>query len=99
MAGFTKFVSMARDDEDMLDTVMPMPVKDMPQYPYGLRICLCEEELDKLDLEEDFEVGDTIDMRAMAKVTSVSSDETPAGKRRRVELQIEQLAVEVEDDE
>ena len=102
MAGFTKFVSMARDDDDMLDAVMPMPVKDMPQFPYGLRICLCEEELDKLEevgFQDDFQVGEIVDIRALGRVTSVSSDETPSGKRRRVEIQLQDIAVEVEDDE
>lgn len=101
MAGWTKFIDMQRDDEAMLDAAMPFGIlsKDIPQYPPGLRICLCEDELDKLDLEQDMELGDIIDLRAMARVTSVSSDESSAGKHRRVELQITSLAVESEDQE
>ena len=86
-------------DEDKIDALKPMPVSDIPDYPWGLRICLCDRELDKLDIGTEFELGDTIDLRALAKVTSVSSNSGPDGQHRRVELQIEQLAVEVEDDE
>ena len=90
--GFTKFVDMAMTDEEKIDTIRPMPVSDMPEYPYGLRICLCENEISKLNVETDFQVGDLIDFRAMAEVTSVSSSTGPDGDHMRVELQIKQIA-------
>lgn len=99
---WSKLVSMELSDEQKLDTATPIPVKseDMPQYPYGLRICLSQDELEKLDLEADCEVGDVIDLRAFARVTSVSKNQMSDGSQQcRVELQIEQLAVENESSE
>lgn len=71
-----------------------------PKYPWGLGICLTQEELDKLQLSaSDVEVGDIVHIMAFAKVTSVSSTETQEGANSRVELQIIALASEDEDDE
>lgn len=95
MGGWSKFVSMELSDEEKLDTLMPIPAS-LPEYPCGLRICLCDPELDKLGLDDEMpEIGDVIDLRAFASVTSVSNG--PSG--RRIELQITQLAVEDENDE
>lgn len=94
---WSTMTSMEYDDEDSLDAMMPIPMPDKPKFPYGLRICLTEKELEKLDLEADCGVGDIIDLRAFARVTSVSSNELEGGKCCcRVELQIEELAVEPE---
>lgn len=99
---WSSMVSLEYDDEDSLDAIMPIPMPDKPKYPYGLRICLTEKELSKLGLEADCNVGDIIDLRAFARVTSVSSNEMEGGKCCcRVELQIETMSVENEmgDDE
>ena len=74
---------------------------DAPRYPYGLCICLTQDELDKLNLKaDDVEIGDTIHLFAFAKVTSKSStDHEDFGKSSRVELQITQIASEDEDTE
>lgn len=77
------------------------PVASAPLYPYGLCLCLCTDELQKLNLDdEDVEVGDFIHMHVLAKVTSVSKTDTEtAGPQCRVELQITNIAAESEDDE
>jgi len=99
MSGWSKLVDMELDDESQLNAAMPIAMPDKPRYPYGLRICLTHEELAKLGLEADCEIGDVIDLRAFAVVTSVSVNETESGKNCRVELQIEKLAVENESTE
>ena len=93
--GWSKLIDLEMDDEDQLDAVTPYPVKERAQYPYGLRISLCHTELEKLGLELP-DVGDVIDLRAFAVVTSVSSNDGEYGSSCRVELQIEKLAVENE---
>lgn len=95
MAAWSKFIDLAMTDEEKIDAVMPIPT-EKPEYPYGMRICLCGPELEKLDIDEMPEVGDYIDLRAFATVTSVSDN---GGGNRRVELQIEKLALENEGDE
>ena len=88
------WTSLEYDDEEMIDHAMPT-LPDKPQYPYGLKICLTSPELKKLDLDTDCNVGDVIDLRAFAEVTSISKD----GDICRIELQIQKLAIENENQE
>ena len=103
MAGFMKMVSMERTDEEKAAerarNMFPMDVASMPDVPPGLCICLTETELEKLDLDEDCDVGDTIHLNAFAKVTSVSKNDTANGSCVRIELSIYQMSVENEDEE
>lgn len=71
-----------------------------PEYPCGLQIHLGGDELKKLDMSDDVEVGDMIHMHVMAKVTSVSaSDHEAFGKSNSVGLQITHISAESEDAE
>lgn len=86
-----KLVSMATDEAE------PMPEMPMgPEFPYGLRICLTDAELSKLEMSGDCEIGDMIDLRCFARVTSVSKNEGQDGPTCRVELQIENMSCENE---
>lgn len=98
---FGKLVDMAmtpKKRESNAPSVLPAE-SSQPIYPWGLSISLQDEQLEKLDLEADCEVGDLIDLRARARVTSVSQNETTNGKCCRVELQIIMLGVENEEEE
>jgi hypothetical protein len=95
---WSRLVDMEMDDESQLDAPMPIAMSEKPRYPYGLRICFSEEELKKLDLEIP-EIGDMIDMRCFATVTSVSMNDGEYGKTCRVELQIEKISAEAESSE
>lgn len=96
---WSKMADMEMDDEAQLEAVMPIAMPDKPRFPYGLRICLTHDELKKLNLKPDCEVGDVIDLRAFATVTSVSISQSEGGDHCRVELQIEKLAIENESGE
>lgn len=97
---WSKLVNMELTDDEKIDAMMPcVGISNGPDYPYGLRICLTEKELEKLDLKPDCEVGDVIDLRAFAVITSVSTEQRDGRNSARVELQIERLAVENENDE
>lgn len=91
-----KFVDMAHTPKEQKEELSPAAPSI---YPYGLCLCLGQDELEKLDLEEGFSIGDLIDMRCLAKVTSVSMSENSDGVYKRVELQITHMAVENEDEE
>lgn len=101
---WTKLVSMELTDDEKIDrlaTCAPA-LKDQPDYPWGLRINLdecCISKLEAAGLEGEPDVGDYIDLRCFARVTSKSADETDGGMRRRYELQIEQMALEDESTE
>lgn len=91
-------IDMARS-ESAQDATPLMPQEN--KYPYGLQICLTHEELEKLGVDHsDWEVGATFHLHALAKVTSISENETESnGKSCDVRLQITHLQGESEDEE
>lgn len=92
--------SMELDDEDKIDFCAPIAMPCKPDFPYGLRITLTEKEFEKLNLDPTCaEVGGMIHGHFMGRITSVSADESKSGNTCRVEIQIEDLAIECEDDE
>lgn len=101
MAKVHPMKSMELDDEAQFDAVPAMPGMDKPRFPYGLRISLEDSQLKELGLScEDCTVGGVIHLHALARITSVSQNDTDSGKRERVELQIESMCcVESEDSE
>jgi Major coat protein-like len=101
MAWGKGMVDMARSTEEKISAIeesMPMPTA-AAEYPYGLCISLDERDLEKLGLTSDCEAGDTLDLRAMATVKSVSLNDYNGKKSCNIQLQIEKLAVENEDEE
>lgn len=98
MGDFPKMVDMRRTPAKVSTSAMPM--SEISQYPWGLTLTLTHDELEKLGVDiSNFEVGDMFHLAAMTKVTSVSENETEAGKCSRVELQIVALGAESEDAE
>jgi hypothetical protein len=94
-------VDMARSEDEKREIANPPPLDPIDfvgDYSAGLCLCLDKFDLDKLDLEtDDIQEGDTIDLRAFAKVRNVSAPDTLGGFR--VTLQITDMAVENEDTE
>jgi len=92
-------IDMAKTEEPD-EMASPLAMSDN-KYPYGLRINLTNEELEKLDVDHtDWKVGETFHLHAFAKVTSISQDEREGGEKCcNVGLQITHLAGESEDEE
>lgn len=109
MASLRSMVDLARTAEELKkDKDIPAPVAakiSSPTYPWGTTLCLNDETLAKLGIEGDLpDVGDTIHIAAMCRVTCASETEntTPDGGKetcRRIELQITHMACENEDEE
>jgi hypothetical protein len=100
MARIHTMTSMELDDEEKLDAAMPLPMPDKPEFPYGLKICLTEAEFKKLDLDmSEAKFGGIFHGHFLARITSVSTSESPNGPCCRVEAQIEDLEIESEDEE
>jgi hypothetical protein len=76
-------VSMKREEDEAYE---PMPP---PAFPYGLRLCLCHEEIEKLGLESLPAVRSVVDVQAKAVVVSVTDDEGV----QRLEMQITDLSL------
>ena len=98
MAKIKQMKDMKRTPEDVMGSFSPVALHN-GEYPYGLSLCLTNEELDKLELDRDAEVGDFLHLFAMAKVTSVSTSDAGSGEKCRIELQIVAMSVENEDEE
>lgn len=100
-----KFVDMAKTPAEVKEELSSysssaiVGLGNINVYPYGLCISLCQEDLDKLDMEGDMDVGDLIDLRAIGKVTSVNKRDTENGADCRVEIQLTHIAIEDEEDE
>ena len=91
-----RMVDMARSTQEKIEAMdAPVPTA-AADYPYGLCISLDQDDLAKLDLDDDVEAGDMIHLVAFAKVTSVNKSDYNGAKTCRVELQIQSLAVEDE---
>lgn len=72
-----------------------MSVREAPEYPWGLRVQLEDESLMKLDLLTLPAVGESLMLHARVHVCRVTqSDAEGEPKRRSVELQITDLALE-----
>src|ERR1700728_2792683 len=96
MVRLKSLVDMALTTEEKAEMTSPSP----PRYPYGLCICLCEDELGKLGIsQEDIESGDMIHFQALAKASSITRTDTDAGEKVRAEFQIMFMSAEDEDDE
>ena len=100
---FRRMVDMRRTaeekEEDREEMSVGLSAPSIPDVPYGLRLCLTHDELDKLGLDADCEVGDMIHLFAMAEVTSISKNDNGNGPECRVELSITHLGCEDEDTE
>jgi len=91
---------MAKTHEEVEKEATPLMVGNAEKYPYGLRICLTEEELEKLGVDHsDWEIGDTFHLHAFAKVVSVSENDTENGSNCNISLQITHLAGPEDEDE
>jgi hypothetical protein len=65
-----------------------------PEYPYGLRICLQEEQLKALGLTELPETGTTVTISAKGEVSSTSAyDDQNRGVQRTLEIQLVSLGL------
>lgn len=92
-------VDMQMSPEELKENMPIMgDVSNRPRYPYGLSICIGHNELEKLGVDySDWNVGDHFHLECLAKITSISENETEGGKNCRVELQI--VALKGQDEE
>jgi len=75
----------------------PSMADDAPVYPYGLTLRLDNDTLDRLKVSKLPEVGESMMVLAKVNVTSVSSSDSESGQNRTCELQITDLALDVDD--
>lgn len=90
--------SMALSAKESKAMVEPAsPAGEGPRYPWGLQLRLDNESIDKLGLAGLPDTGATLMVHARAIVTETSErDSQDGGKRRTLEIQITDLAIEAE---
>lgn len=88
----THLTDMARSVEETKD-VSPMAAEP-DKYPYGLRICLNQDDLEKLDTDMDnFEIDGVYHIHALVKVVGKNMTQSQGDEERgSVSLQITHLA-------
>ncbi len=75
------------------DSMPTTAVAETPEYPWGLRLTLEQEQLDKLDVSK-LRVGDEVNLSAVARVRGArASDERP-DRICCIDLQITQLGLD-----
>lgn len=100
MADDMKLVDMARTPAEQKAAQDRYTIDDKgPDYPWGLCLDLCQDELSKLGIEGLPEVGDEMHIYAVAKVTRVSQSASESGDDSRgVTLQICEMGTMEADD-
>lgn len=61
---------------------------DLPEYPYGLTVCLDKDSLDKLGITELPPVGTRMQLTTLVEVCSVSQYQNQSGTDSNLSLQI-----------
>ncbi len=94
---WSKLVSTEMEQDQITDMMMPiMPGRTGPDFPCGMQISLDEWLLERLGLDQDVEVGDYLDMRCFATVTSIIKSQGNGDAKCHVCLTIEKIAIEDE---
>jgi len=89
----------AKESKAMTEPASPS-ANDGPRYPWGLQLRLDNESIEKLGLAGLPDTGATLMVHARAIVTETSErDSQDGGKRRTLEIQITDLAIEAEPNE
>lgn len=77
----------------------PTAIAERPEYPYGLCIRICKEEMAKLGMDKFPTLGESFNIEAKAVVKSLSASAGDGSEYSCVELQIISLAVESDGEE
>lgn len=70
------------------------PDAERPKYPYGTSMYLNDEVLAKLGIKEMPDVGTTLMIQAVAKVTGTSEREYEGGSHRTLDIQFIEMGCE-----
>jgi hypothetical protein len=84
---------MKRPKEKNTNHEVPMEM-ETAKYPYGLRITLNNQEISKLGLSvKELEVGQLINVTALARVNTLRDDKNERRENQSIELTLEQMDV------
>lgn len=75
---------------------MESPEVDKPQYPYGLKMNLDNETIEKLGMKTMPEMGKAMMLMAMVTVTDMHESKSEGSNYRSLGLQITDMSIEDE---
>jgi hypothetical protein len=87
-------INMKMTKKEMVETnpVDAMLPADQPNYPYGLKVRLCNDDLDKLGFNiGNHKVGEIGELEAKFVIESMESRKTDQGEEKEVCLQLTDL--------
>lgn len=90
-------ISMALTDKEKVEKADFKPdATDIPDYPYGLRIILSQEEMRKIgSIRDQLDSEVRVSLVGKGKVVSTSSESVMGMTERSVTIQITDLALEI----
>lgn len=91
--GTVRLRDMALTRSEQREMIEPADIGDAPEFPFGLRLHLDEDELQKLGIDLP-EIGESFVVVGIGTVTSVSQHQREDHTSQHVEVQLEKLAFE-----
>jgi hypothetical protein len=95
-----KMVSLKLSKKEKKDLIKPGILKE--DYPYSTRITIEDDQFKSLPIYDNVSVGDSVTIKAKAKVTRISesesSSENGSNDHCSVELQLTDIGVEPDND-
>jgi hypothetical protein len=88
-------VSMKKTKKEKAEMISEAKL-DAPEYPYGLRISLDSDSMEKLGFSNPLAVGKKLKVEAMVEVVSSSKYDSQSGTNVSMELQITEMELEQE---
>lgn len=87
-----KLVSMKMTPAERKEAVTPSDYKP-PEYPYGLRVTLDSDALEKLGISKLPDVGTEFELVARVEVCARSEHESEGSRNKSMELQLTDVAL------
>lgn len=90
-----ELVDMKMTADERRDIIEPGKPSEGPKYPWGLRIELNDEAMEKIGLPALPAAGETMILHAQVEVSTVNIHDVADGKKERsMSLQIKRMALE-----
>lgn len=91
-----KLTKKEMTEDNPVDAMLPA---DQPNYPYGLKIRLCNDDLEKLSFNMgSHKIGETGSLSARFVIEAMEAPKTDQGENKEVVLQITDLGFDTKEE-
>lgn len=88
-------IDMRYEQEELKD--FSTPSAEVPKYPYGLKLCLGKNEIEKLGIKNP-QINQKMEISAIVEVVEISS-ENEGGDESSMEIELQVKEMEIKKDE